>query len=475
MNAQAKALDDLQRLGLFDRDYYEAAYLEAMRPGEGAFEHYMREGDARGFRPCARFDPIIYRIRHPEAAGQNALLHYLGTRPAPEALTLRLRKFLQGLPAIWTGRPRPPSQEWPNLQPYRRASRLYPDLRIDLPAAPAEDKQTGAMATECKFTFAVNATQYCMETPNPSYFLDRIAANEPFTFARLPHGFWDSLAAVDDMTEQVEVRHAQMLTREHSRRLAIRLLKEQIPHNGVYEENVLDEVLASIPRHQGKPGYFQAVEFKGPPTRDEQEFETDRRDRTFQIRLSQFQRQFTGGGAFFDAALWKRWLITGALRDLPDLCRRHPVILVGPESLHGIQRAWKLDRFFPILIPRANTQRRRHALLARICSDIDACARAGSAAGNAPIVLFQCGGSFAYWLAARLFDRNPRCFLIDMGQALNAWCYDVEINTMYTWNRNYLRTIIRNNGLESYYRDVMGPGYEELLKKFPEPSSGRGH
>ena len=482
MSSTTENLDALRSLGLFDPDYYHRSYRTALARGETAFAHYLREGDALGFRPSAKFDPVVYRLMHPDVASQNALLHYFGTRPPPEPFMKRIWRTVSRL----TGQTTVPPPAWPLSHPYRRVSNFLDQLNLEPPptakangAVEAEPVPVAAaeLTDECILTYVIGGSEYRLVTPPPSFFLDRIARNEPFAFARLPHGFWDSLVAVDKMNERVQAALGPKVTREHARLLAIRLLKELKPGNGLYEEHVLDESLACLSLRRARSGLYESVAFRGYPTPQERISTSDlsnesNRKRIMRLviekRLLQLQRFFSSDETLFDATLWKRWLITGALKVLPALCRCHAVILVGPESLGGLRSAWKLDKFVHVAIPRANSQRRRHALLDRVSRAIESCKDTRQQSGMHPIVLFQCGGSFAYWLVTELYGRFPDCFLIDMGQAVNAWCYDIEINTRFTWNHAYLRTIIRNNRLESYYRDVMGSGYDELMQRFSE-------
>lgn len=488
MSLDREELEELRRIGLFDGEFYAAAYRDLMRDGESALQHYLREGDILGLRPGPRFDPIVYRLRHPESSGQNALLHFWATRPGAGSW----RRKLLHMARQWIGRATPvPAEEWPGAREHWQVKRLCNGLRIRLPrSSPAEllrniensPELVARMPDTCTVAFAAGGKQYRLLTPDPATFLSRFASNEPFAFIRLPHGFWDSLAALDEAVEQILAMYpGGTVSMTYARILGARLLKEQVPDNGTFEEHMVEEILECIPRHDGNPRYFRSVAFKGFPTPDENLFLFDDLEDSHGRRLRNFARHFAPEEDVYDATMWKRWLISGTLRNLPDLCRRHPLILVGPDSLSGLGQAWNHPDFSTVLIPRENTQRQRHELQARVADVIGQKQRSVPKMSAAPIVLFQCGGSFAYWLVARLFDQFPDVFYLDLGQALNAWCYDVDTNTGLQWNRGapfcqlYLRAITRNCGLEPYYRRVMGARFDELLRRFPVEPAPRHH
>src|SRR5215470_9420145 len=81
----------LRLLGLFDQDYYVAAYPDVPQAGIDPFEHFFLHGYLEGRRPNAIFDPAWYLSTYPDVKALNAqpLLHYVqtgereGKRPSP--------------------------------------------------------------------------------------------------------------------------------------------------------------------------------------------------------------------------------------------------------------------------------------------------------------------------------------------------------------------------------------------------------
>jgi hypothetical protein len=65
--------------GLFDRNWYLAAYPDVAKSGINPAEHYLRHGADEGRDPGPRFSTSKYLNRHPDVAraGMNPLLHYV--------------------------------------------------------------------------------------------------------------------------------------------------------------------------------------------------------------------------------------------------------------------------------------------------------------------------------------------------------------------------------------------------------------
>lgn len=72
----------LERLGAspwFDADWYLATYPQVAGAGVSPYEHYLREGETQGFKPCPGFDPHWYLAEYPDVAqaGLSPLLHFI--------------------------------------------------------------------------------------------------------------------------------------------------------------------------------------------------------------------------------------------------------------------------------------------------------------------------------------------------------------------------------------------------------------
>ncbi len=84
-SAAAMQPDDLQKIrkylhlvGLFDQDYYVAAYPDILKASIDPFEHFFLHGYLEGRQPNAIFDPTWYLATYPEVKAMNVqpLLHY---------------------------------------------------------------------------------------------------------------------------------------------------------------------------------------------------------------------------------------------------------------------------------------------------------------------------------------------------------------------------------------------------------------
>src|ERR1700688_2521789 len=62
----------LRLLGLFDQDYYVAAYPDVPQAGIDPFEHFFLHGYLEGRQPNAIFDPAWYLSAYPEVKALNA-------------------------------------------------------------------------------------------------------------------------------------------------------------------------------------------------------------------------------------------------------------------------------------------------------------------------------------------------------------------------------------------------------------------
>lgn len=71
-------VEAIERLGVFDRAAYLAAYPDVARSGADPVRHYVAHGVQAGCDPCAGFDTRYYAGNNPDvlAAGFNPLLHY---------------------------------------------------------------------------------------------------------------------------------------------------------------------------------------------------------------------------------------------------------------------------------------------------------------------------------------------------------------------------------------------------------------
>jgi hypothetical protein len=294
--------------------------------------------------------------------------------------------------------------------------------------------------------------------PEPDDLLDRLRSDRPFAYARLPHGFWESVWMLEVAEKGITSEpRSRGLSPQERRALAERFCASVRWRKGTFAPLFIDESLADVAAHAGHPDFFRAVAFRGSlavetamaggwPPRD--------------VVLALFARHYRPDETLYDAMIWKRWLIRGQLRDLPGLCLGHPVVLVANHFFATLGRRWKLDEFDHVQIPPRRSHWQRWPLLERVMQAVQAAVERGR---RPPVVLLQCGGSLANWLITRLFARFPGVFYLDLGQALDGWFLDVLDEK---FPQDHGRMIIESCRLEQYYRERKKGAYAAWLKTF---------
>ncbi|MEA2621186.1 MAG: hypothetical protein QOH61_96 [Chloroflexota bacterium] len=68
--AEARALAEIRRSGLFDEGFYRSAYPDVAASGVDPLSHYVRHGAAEGRRPNPLFDARYYAARYPGVAAR---------------------------------------------------------------------------------------------------------------------------------------------------------------------------------------------------------------------------------------------------------------------------------------------------------------------------------------------------------------------------------------------------------------------
>lgn len=425
----------IEQSDLFDRDYYLSCYGEDIGDGGDALGHYLESGQDRGFKPNAEFDPLVYRLRYPEAT-LNPLLHYLEHRPVNSDRKVDF-SVMSAFPQIG-----PPDWTVLNVDPGLAARDLQNDLDH---SRRFSDAQTIA--------FTVDGRQYQLLTPSAETFFARLRDDQPFAYPRLPHGFWDCLLELRTMRARLaEAAPPGLFSAEQLDRLTRRLCDEMMPALGVYAENFLPEILDGIAGESTQPAYQRSISFKWRPTIDDRVFSrTDAIGEVEQRQLKIFTECFKQDPVVYESMIWKRWAYSGDLKRLPPLARERPVILVGAAWVGHLDQRWQLPWFEHVEIP-LNSYTIRYAVLDRIkAAVLRAKAVAELHATKRPLVLLQ-GGSFAYWLIARLHCWDPSVFYFDLGQSLHIWFLDDE-NLWWDWLYFHPRLLMENCELDAFYRE----------------------
>jgi hypothetical protein len=388
--------------GLFDPAFYAETYGDAVSGDPLA--HFLSVGLPRGYRPSAGFDPALYRLTVAGCGPSNPLLHHLEYRkgravPQPEQVFARLIRKHR--------RPRPPP------------GRATPE-RVRRYRANVENARG-----ETEFVLPAGNERYRVLVPSMEFFTARLAREQPFAFARLPHGYWDGRILRRQIA--ADPRLARLPEPERLA-LAGRIAGLARPEKASFAEAVFEEVVDAARRCRDDPDFFSAVAFKGSLL-TEHVFRAGMTPSERELCMEEVGRHFRPADHLWDALAWKRLADTDRIWPLADACRDRHVILVGPASLRGLDRRWQLQRHTHVEIPPRDSHRQRGSLLDRVRAAVEA---AGAEAGPRPVVVSMCGGSLAYWLYSRLFAWRRDVFYLDLDQALQAWYPELGAQSPWT-------------------------------------------
>ena len=387
----------VQASGRFDDAFYRRSYGTLLADDLAPLDHFLSVGHEQGLLASARFDPVVYKIFHPLRRHVNPLIDSILKDDNAD---------------------------------YRDVSSLFRELGVEaepmgIRYAPemrtAWQENAGVIARnrDRSITLPWSGGQFEFRNPSPEIVLSRFAVNKPFSFARLPHGFWDDWAACRRLADQLsrDVRCQSLSTREIFN-LSVRLFSSlrMSPDHQCYESffSEIEQDLSTNPRDAD---FWTALSLKGVPTFDDAHLGFDTDD--VKDRTSLLARFFQPSDILYDAMLWKRWALSGDLARLPEAVRAHPVIVVGPPQFRSLGAQWRLADFTHVEIPIDLS----HLIRQRMFETLDRVLIALPPApnGKKPVVLFQCSGELSYWIMRRLRPRHADVFFLDLGQALDLW------------------------------------------------------
>ena len=447
----ADNIELMRQSGLFDEAYYLDTYGEKIPSGMDALTHFISTGLNSGLKPNPRFDPLIYRILHPEVAPADLAMHILN-RYGGEDISSQIEKVLRQV------------EKTPTFLPVKTHE-------IDLEISNRESlARANTFADPRNIDFAVEGKQFRIVVPPADRLLNRLRQDRPFALARLSHGDWDDLFVLERYRGRVaRAVDGLGMSDKHIDRLAMRLCDRFYPEEGVFAENFLPELLGDLKTHIPHPDLMIGVGFKGYPTADGRLFYRTLVLKPVDIaRLRIFADYFDPAEALCDANIFKRWAIAGPLKALPELARERPVILMGADRLASLDKRWNLPWLLHIRMPATRCFDFRQALLAEARETIAEANEITRKHGTKrPVFLLQ-GSSFAYWMIKRLFEDHPDIFYLDLGLSLHIWFYDREDMPIMPERSLYGHTIIKNCDLEDYYRNLGSILTPELATPAPD-------
>lgn len=388
--------DVVEQSGKFDADYYSRTYRDVIPNGQSPLEHFLTSNQARGGLPSRSFDPIVYKLRHPGRRLDNPLLDSILSGDSGE---------------------------------YRNIAALFRHIDVnDISSGIAYPQELQAQwaahvgvvveSIDRSVRLPWAASHYELRNPHPDIILSRLASNRPFAYARLTHGLWDSLYIVQEIAELLgNDPQCQSLTGEEIKAAATRLFAHNYLSQGksLGVENFCNEIEQDLLGNPRDDDFWTAIAVRGLPTFDDGIYGLDRDG--LNARMNLIARFLSPDDTLYDAMMWKRWALSGALSRLAQAVRGHPVVLVGPSKFHTLGQKWNLPEYRHVAIGPQLSQLIRHEILERTLTSVRAAIRPDR---PKPIVMFQCG-SLAYWLIRRLRSRCPDAFYLDIGQALDLW------------------------------------------------------
>lgn len=387
--------------GRFDEAFYRRSYGASIDRSLSPLDHFMTTGCEQGLLASAQFDPVVYKILHPVREHANPLVdcivrgdkaayrdaRALFTHIGAGKIPLDIR-YLPHLRAEWAA-------QAPDIVKNRDRSGRIPGPGFD----------------------------YELRNPSPDAVWSRFAANKPFYFARLPHGFWDDFSACRKVAARLRTDpRCRFLNQQELFNLGMRLLA--CSRNFVTFpcfEGYYPEIEADLFDNPRDADFWTSVALTGVPTLHGLHGfnEEDVKDRAELLACF-----FGQSDVLYDAMLWKRWALSGDLAKLPDVVRDHPVILVGPPQFGSLGQMWQLPVFHHLVIPTDYSYVIRQRILESLSRLIEGVL--GAARERRPVVLFQCSGDLSYWLMRRLRPHYRDVFCIDVGQALDLWHWQPE-------------------------------------------------
>lgn len=185
-----------------------------------------------------------------------------------------------------------------------------------------------------------------------------------------------------------------------------------------------------------------------------------------QEQLREFAAHFGPDVPLLEAMVWKRWAYSGEIVRLRTEARERPVVLVGANRMRELGQRLRLPWFSHLEIP-LSSYHLRYEIFERCQAAVrEAKALAARHGTKPPLIMLQ-GGSFAYWLIARLHKWDPDVFYIDFGQALHVWFLDNR-ELWVPWLLFHPRLVMENCGLDEFYRELGIP----IEPPFGLPSPG---
>jgi len=290
-----------------------------------------------------------------------------------------------------------------------------------------------------------------------------LKSNNPFAFGRLTHGLWNAYFKYYNLIEKYQIEKG--FARFFASVLATSDLLGSNTYNGDFSPYFLDELEELIETNIANKEIFTGITFEDYNPNDDTLFSSNQLGETQYNSIDIFNKvsKAQEDTVVYNGNFLKKAAMQGSIRGLPEYCRNRLCILVGSDDLSELGKRWELPNFIHVNIPLVFAQQYRYVILHSIQN-----ALVSNRKSNIPIVLLRCGG-LAYWLVARLQESFPKAIYLDMGQALNIWFFDTEVD-IYAWSCKNAQEIITNNKLQEYYEKWIDIPFSKWLLKLGQRS-----
>lgn len=441
----------MKKILLFDAQHYVKQLGERIS-ADSAEDHYFFKGYNEGLCPNTQFDPVAYKISHNEINWQDRdpFQHFIDE-------FRRREKFIA--PTL--------SKLFPDFTPNWRHYNENKNINLakyDF----CTPKQATSFNTENEIKLSINGNFFSFHAPTSDTFLGKINENRGFAVLKYPHGLWTTLRLFYEARNfMINSGICKNLNFQEVNNGAIRLIRQCLPKNiqqrDIFVEGFLPQIIEDM-RRPFSQDLWVGVSFKGAPTLDNRVFlipgQNSLNDSMCKAMADIFLEHFTPADFLYDGTLFKRWMISGALKNLPKLLIKHPVALVGPACFSNTGTRWKLPSYSLIKIPFHGSFSIRYNILKRVQEFM----KEHGDEPYLPVIIFHCGGSLAAWLIRRLHSEFPNSMLWDFGQSLITWHLDEALYSYAPWMKIYKRALVENNSLETMYKEIAGNNFDEWLK-----------
>jgi hypothetical protein len=398
-------IENVLKTKIFDSKYYSDNYALHIKDHKEGLAFFCTTGVNLGHKPSENFDPILYRYVNKDCNNLNPLIHFYKSSPTPK------------IPPIETIFP-------DIIAKYQKKTKTN-EINKEIPKKKINNYLNYSKTANKKIivTKQFNSNLFKIISPDANFFFNFFKKNLPFSFVRLPHGFWDALVIRNEIAADRRLRNFSLTARNN---FASRIASAALPHHGAFVEGFFDEMEKLISVNLKSKNFFPSISFRGySDSVDEDIFNIGSSFRYKNDRLKLLNKYFGVNQKLYNATYIKKLATFGDLYNLPKFIRKHHVVIVGPDYLYDLDKRWNLKNFKHINIYSELSQKYRWKFLDEIKNYLEHVKNLN----KRPVVIFMAGGSLSYWFISSLHSWNNTFFYVDFGQAIKIWYPELKHNS----------------------------------------------